>query len=577
MKEILLNDLPSLVRNKSAVSECARRDRWQSVAYRTAEVSGRMLLAGEEMFPDAVELEPGVRGWHRVYVCLAGIGGQSKVEISLSGGRYKTTLRPSHTECVGGYWAWAAYEWAEEALFVTADLTGASLFINKPKAIEAPFTSAILFVRLVPMTDAEVKEYLRSGAGNSIFYHFDDDYYSQCDYASAQEYAGRVQMLEHGSGCALVNEISFDTCDPDYDEEMPSYVVSHKINRAYAKYLRSQWEVKRAVADAAHALGMEAYAGCRMEMGDFFLPYTESVYNDGLVDLFPQYRCKTRTGEEIAALSYAYPQVRAMAVDKLLNGMGDLFDGVSLFFHRGVHAAFEKAVADRVKELYGTDAARLPFADGRLHGVLCGFMTQFLRELRAALDARSPQKRIKINAVVYFDVQSSKYFGCDVETWAKEGLIDSVSQGLMKHYEVLDGCLGADGLIDLQKYAEKKGKEPVLRRYYGDDEQTVVSGLHDFMRIAERYDIEFFAALPWENKPYEYHLALAKALYEAGACKFICWNANHIAERLPVLAAVKRAGEKEKLFGEQPPLRRLHRVLAVGGRDISEFNPNWRG
>lgn len=74
-----------------------------------------------------------------------------------------------------------------------------------------------------------------------------------------------------------------------------------------------------------------------------------------------------------------------------------------------------------------------------------------------------------------------------------------------------------------------------------------------------------------------YHLALAKALYEAGACKFICWNANHIAERLPVLAAVKRAGEKEKLFGEQPPLRRLHRVLAVGGRDISEFNPNGGG
>ena len=266
-----------------------------------------MLLAGEEMFPEAVELELGASGWHRIYVCLAGIGGQSQVEISLSGGRYKTTLRPSHTECVGGCWAWAAYEW------------------------------------------------------------------------------------------------------------------------------------------------------------------------------------------------------------------------------------------------------------------------------RAALDARSPQKRIKINAVVYFDVQSSKYFGCDVETWAKEGLIDSVSQGLMKHYEVLDGCLGADGLIDLQKYAEKKGKEPVLRRYYGDDEQTVVSGLHDFMRIAEQYDIEFFAALPWENKPYEYHLALAKALYEAGARKFICWNANHIVERPPVLAAVKRAGEKEKLFGEQPPLRRLHRVLAVGGRDISEFNPNWRG
>lgn len=95
MKEILLNDLPSLVRNKCAVSECARRDRWQSVAYRTAEVSGRMLLAGEEMFPEAVELELGASGWHRIYVCLAGIGGQSKVEISLSGGCLSTSRKRS--------------------------------------------------------------------------------------------------------------------------------------------------------------------------------------------------------------------------------------------------------------------------------------------------------------------------------------------------------------------------------------------------------------------------------------------------------------------------------------------------
>ena len=69
MQEILLSDLPARVKNKGAVSERARRDRWQAVAYRTAEVSGRMLLAGEEMFPEAVELELGASGWHRIYVC----------------------------------------------------------------------------------------------------------------------------------------------------------------------------------------------------------------------------------------------------------------------------------------------------------------------------------------------------------------------------------------------------------------------------------------------------------------------------------------------------------------------------
>jgi hypothetical protein len=581
--EILISRLNECVTDKSLLADEPSPKSWHVIPYETGEFSGNMLAAGEEAFPEEVSLNLGVRGRHKIYLGLVSFGtwDENVAEVYLSGERMRTALKPSHTNEVEGYVGWAGYEFAEEAFFKTADLTGQSLVLCKPKR-NTNFTASLMFVRLVPMTDSEVFEEERSGRGKTILYHFDTDYYGDCGYRSANEYAGRAEMLSHGNGAALINENSFD----DGNESPKPYTVYKKGSRlseeANLRYLREKEEIKRQIIAHTHRLGLEIYAGNRMEMGDFFIPYQVPFYNNGLVDQYSQYKCRTRDGRTVDALSYAYPEVRALAIQKLLSAMTTGFDGLSLFFHRGVHVAFERPVVRKVKELYGSDARRLPFSDARLNGVLCGFMTEFMRELKAALQKKADADGVDkyaVNVIVYFDTDSSRNFGLDVETWAREGLIDSVAQGLMKHYEVTDTCLDGDGLIDLEKYKKENARFPVLRRFYLNDTETILSGIAGFLKIKERYGTKFYAALLWEDQTSEAQYQLAKKLYSAGADHLICWNANHIAKKLPVLNAIKYAGDKARVLSEiaPPEFRRLHRVLSIHGHDISSFNPNWRG
>lgn len=583
-KEILLSKLDEYVVNRDALSDRQISDKWQVVPYETDSVSGNMLLAGECAQPPEIELKLGVKGFYRISLCMTDLcnGGASGAELSLSGERKRTYVRTSHLECVNGNWRWAGYEYAEEDDFIVADLTGKSLFINKPDNGRIS-SCAVLFIRLTPVESDELAELSRQTLP-AIMYHYDEDYYNECDYAAPSEYAGRVELLRYGNGCALINETFYDDAEiTDRNTEVSYIRFRSGIDRTAQKYLRNKTAIKKVVVDAAHSMGLIALAGNRMELGDFVLPYAEQSYNSGEVKRYPEFRCRTRDGRYIAALSYAYPEVRRIAVEKMLR-FAEGFDGVSLFFHRGVHVAFEEPVKAAVREKYGVDASLLPFSDKRLSGVLCGFMTEFMRELKAALvekAARENRPDYKITVVVFYDAESSEQFSLDVKTWVEEGLTDGVAQGLMKHYEDLEGCMSDDdpSLISLGKYVRKRASAPVLKRYYGDDAETVVKGFGSLKRAVEGSKAEVYAALAWEGRTPEYQTALAEKLYAAGAEKFICWNANHIATKLPTLKAIKLVGNKEKLLaeGKTAEFRKVYRILSVGGYDISDFNPNWRG
>ena len=329
----------------------------------------------------------------------------------------------------------------------------------------------------------------------------------------------------------------------------------------------------------AREKGYEVYATRRICLGDFYIPLTTQYLIHGALNGNEDLQIETRDGRTVQALSYAYPKAREMAIRSIIDSMDGLsYDGVSLAFHRGVFLGFEQPVRERVWTLYGVDARVLPASDERLHGVWCEYLTTFMRELREKLDETFGKNKLKINAIVFFDPVSSKNFGFDVETWAKEGLVNNVSQGMMKWQEDLTNCLDGNGLINLEKYVFERGNREILQRVYTDrDTDLTVNGAKAFLDLLNPYDVDFYAALPWDNAPEHWFYKIASELKTIGVKNLFSWNTNHKARKPAVINAEKEISRNfaSGKFGLKKA--KVYRVLSCGGKNIADWNVNWNG
>lgn len=556
--------------------------KWQRLEYEAKGEKGLGLVAGRVIDAGEAVIDLKVKGWHKIYLALGTIGGQSEMQISLSNGGGKTIVAPTNIDVVEGVFRWQGYDYVEESFFKAVDLTDNKIILKQAQNLESMPCAVIFYIRLEEMSEKEVEEYKNSRNEKRIMYHFDQDYFAECDFNCSEDFLGRLNMLEDGNGEIIIHEVFNEAYyDVNYNSDKTPWESTGKRVENVKKALLMKDDIHKALADRAHKLGMKIYAGHRITTSDFVYAYNPNLYNDGTVDKYPEYSCKTRDGRAIKVLSFAFDKVQDLSIEKIVNNLPDNYDGVSLFFHRGLYIAFEQPVIDEVMKRYGVDARRLPRSDYRYHTVACEFITNYIRKLKFALKEKAEKlnhEDYKINLVVLFDATATKYYGCDVEILLKEKLIDSVSQGLMTHFEEIDDCLDGDGLIDMDKYINKRNKKFVQRRYFGDDSEHVCAGIKEFLEIQKKYGGDFYAALGWENKDYQYQLDLAKYIYNAGAEKIISWNANHIAKYGSKLEGVKSCGNKEKILkGECKVVSDNFRVISLNGNDISEFDPNWRG
>lgn len=579
-KEIIFSNLDELT-NLPLVEKQQASDKWQKIPYEAGDLKGNMLVAGEMCYPEKLELDFKVKGYYKIYLCLGRLGNGDYVEVSLSGEDGLTAVMPSNLDVVNGVWRWAMYERAEEVFFKVADLTNQKLIINKPRKYNTvPYSSVILYVKLVEMTDEEVAEYKASGQNKVIQYHFDNDFDFECDYEKAEDYLGRFNMLEHGNGDSIIFEASFDnsileSCDTH------STLFRVGFQEGFKKYFKHKEEFKKLLADKAKTWGMDTYTGYRLGLGDFKFPY-EEVFSDKVQEKYPECKVVLRDGTKIEMLSYAYPEARKFMIDKILQTTPQEFTGVSLFFHRlPALCGYEKPVLEEVEKRYGVDARLLPMEDERYYSVACEYGTAFIKELKEALKVRAEKEGrapYKINVIVLQSLRNSLINGQDVETWVKEGLIDNFSQGHMCYWEQLDGCLRENGLVDLEKWTEKKKSGLVLKRRYDSSLECTLEEIEDFIALSEKYGVDFYAGLPWESFPAESFIEIAKALYEKGVKKLIDWNANHVAKKLHDLAGVKVCGDKKALYSENPiEPKKVVRITNFNGYDISVIDVNWKG
>ena len=578
MEQILYSHLDKIAQGALGDGTIATKDLWQPMAYEAGDIKGTMLISGEDSYPEPITLKLNAEGWHRVFICAGNVAHATALELEITG-EGKTALEP---EELWGYWA--PYEKAQEVLFKCMDLTGRDLIINKPhEDISRHFAAAVYYVRLEPMTEQEVAEYKRSRLEKTIQYHFDNDHIKECDYHTAEDYLGRLKMLEHGNGDMLIYETDFDDSNPkDGKERLTYYLWTKDQAKAQIKYLNKREAILENVHKCANDMGMAVYSGFRMAIGGYMAPQISSCWDSEVAKKYPECQMVMRDGTRLPMLSYAYPEARAAMIERIVTLTPDYFEGVSLFFHRlPFSCAFEQPVLDEIQKRFGVDGRLLPMSDPRWFAVASDIVTSFVKELKQALNQKAQKADhapYKINIITLITPKKSEILGLDLERLCREGLIDSFSQGLMDYWEDLDGCLNADGLIDLDKYVEKKKTDYVIKRYFGDHPEFVTDGLEQFLCLSDKYGMDFYAALPWQNKDAAYFLNCAKALYEKGAKKLICWNANHVARKPKTLEAVKWAGDKNASLNRQFTYPgKTVKITSVNGNDISVVDMHWQG
>ena len=571
-KDIAFYDLSKIAEDKSKLSEMQEEGKWEAVTYETAYFSGKMLCAGECVYPEDITLKLNVCGWYRVFFGFMGVSYNTRTAITLGKyGKNVFDLPPVNT--------WDAQGQIAEEFWCAADLTGIDITLSKPEGI-SPVSAGLAYIRLEKMTEEQVKTYLLT-SGGCVNYHLDEDYFGEAKYHSAEDYLGRINAFGGSGGGIIFHETGSEgTVFGEGESGLPYTELIRRRNFYSENFQKNKLKIKSLIIERAREMGYEVYATKRIQVGDFHIPLTRQFLDSYALAGNEEYRIKTRGGRFLTALSFAYEKVRKMAINSILESMdGCDFAGVSLAFHRGVFIGFETPVEEKVRELYGVEARRLPASDQRLHKVWGDFLTLFLYELKAKLDGCFGRNAKKINAIVFTDPVSSMNFGLDVERWAKEGLIDSVSQGLMAWREDLSGCLDEFGLIDAEKFKAECGEREVLQRFYdGNDFASIVGGAKEFMKILSPYGAEFFATLGWESATVENTYRLARELRAAGVKKLFSWNANHKARRPYLLNAEKdiSVNFEKGCFVEKPTIKK-YRVLSVGGKDLTEYNVNWNG
>ena len=419
----LISDL-STVQPQSALSDGVKAGHWRVCSYACQDIKGKLLYASAQDEAPAVTLPLGLTGWHRVIVGLW--GELESIRYGANGNRLKLSGAPSFRPLVRqtSSRGTLAYETIEEAELTCADLTGQDLVIGGPPA-GSPSVTSVAYVRCEPLTDAEARQIAADRDQTETR--------RLISYNDGVSYCGRRSHWDRGDLWEMIEAYRHSDIRSLYwgligDEVYFPTKTGTMLTGREARWCQSLADrhINPLVTamEYAHQLGLEFYVYQRMGAWQFPFPAEDG---SEFVRAHPEFLCLTREGVPIGRMSYAFDEVRRHQIDLLAEVAAYGVDGIDLNFMRGpVFVFYEEPLVSGFKKEYGQDPRQLDEWDQQWLEYRRWPMTRFVRDLRQQLDAVGTKlgKRIALSAVTLPTALGNLYYGLDVETWVKEGLID---------------------------------------------------------------------------------------------------------------------------------------------------------
>ena len=452
-RQVLISDL-STAEPKSALTRKLHAGCWRMVDYETEDgIRGVMLFATPEDQAGELTIPLEVSGLHAIYLGInytrAGLG---DVLHTLEWPMYGT-LWARLTDDPGFSRFAPEIKWRQDANFPnktgkavqiwhaihetywkTADVTGQALTIRPPSAPynipELRQVTNLSYIRLVPLTDAELNFWQReqpspdtrrlavqyctgelSGhtSGTPMYHPTDEQWIRDAFTPFLNTDIGMICFEAiRGNLCMFRTQIG--------DVGTPENVWSE------------EWIDPLAVATkVAHENGIKLLVGIRM-IGASLPAVRHPIQWARYYWAHQKWAKRDPQGRPCSNLSIAFPEVRQYWLSLIREALERDCDGVHLLFDRCFpFVLYEEPSLQAFREKYGADPRGLESDDPRWVSHQCDVVTQFLREVRAVLDERPGRElAIHFRAAQYgpWYAMEPRQFGCDVETWIREELVD---------------------------------------------------------------------------------------------------------------------------------------------------------
>ena len=594
-KEILFSDLGSCFGPQTGISHKGVKDKWRSIPYRTGQIRGTMLSSLAEGAPEDLCFDPGLTGWYRIYVCLPAFPDQ-EVHLKLSSDESFFKLGALDK---GGL----TFTRLEESFWRYAKMDGQQVILSKAAiSPKWPRTSILSWLRFVPMTDDEVARLLSNRARQDTknLYVTDDMHnklfendprapgFWDCVVLPYEDSDAEWLSLEHIT--AFISGSCPDGCSDTF-----AFPRGGDRNVQEQRYLYDSYAILGDLVQRGHRRGLKMSLALRMGAWGIGFPFDQCYFDYDFFLENPQWRCVMRDGVPAAAFSYAYPEVRQHVTDILVKLAATGCDAVTLIAHRGIpYVLFEEPVARLFREEYGEDPYDLPLDDPRLNAIHCRIMTDFFRQVRAALDEANPGRHVQLHLRALHSTYDNRYIGLDCEALAAQGLVDAIITYPNRYRELYpQGCILPNGRIDMEvyrQYVNDPNVQPFLHQ--GDlscftpvpDSRGIPQGpssaaenTKQWMALEEAYGVPIYIDIMPRIMPPEELRRRALELYDAGAKRLALWDTYGRVIPKGMWTTARRLGHKEELRRGFDPEVRSFVLQELAGNNISRYLPIWGG
>jgi uncharacterized lipoprotein YddW (UPF0748 family) len=537
---IYLSDM-SLCQPKTALSPKPKRHHWRLLDYETERFKGVMLVAGKNTAAPEIRYPVNQKGWHAISFGMRSYGGgedETKLLVKLQGD--STFSMVSHRPEP------ASRNQVDDYFWKIADLTGEDLVFRQfclqldpddPRSVGNPCNGVWLaYIKLVPLTAQQIESVMQERQQNThkrLFAHHDAWSYTYT-YRPTSEAEIRRELepfrntdfariyWEGGMGDRMYYPTKIGIYATDDWIADPYRLGDRLAAEAWQSFKKKGIDPFRTALDFVRNIGLEFHGTYRP--AGFHFPAPEDQWNEGgLYDQHPEWRGRDRAGRPTPRLSYAYPEVRRAVISFLKEMAGYPVDGICIAYNRRPPLLeYEPPIVEGFKAKYGKDPRQLEEHDPQWLAYRAPFLTQFMREVRVAMqEVAREHNRAKVpqvSAIVMSSEKENFYFAMDLKGWIAENLVDTIIP-----------------------YTS------VERLTSSADSWTNPKDAEFFIQITKGTRCKLaLNMMPRQLTPEQYRRR-AHSLYEAGVEHLFFWDSDQRNDFDPSWSTLRRLGHKEEL------------------------------